>query len=151
MVPDKSKTCVGLEYFCFEGDGLWDSKDEDLIALATKETRQAGPGGPRRRSSTAASSAMPKAYPVYDEEYAGHLDKIREFMDPIPNLHLIGRNGMHKYNNQDHSMLTALMTVENMNGARHDTWAVNTDFEYHETQRVEEETPKSEPRPVAVS
>ena len=61
-------------------------------------------------------------------------------IDPIPNLHLVGRNGMHKYNNQDHSMLTAMMTLENMRGAQHDTWAVNTDFEYHEQQRVTEES-----------
>ena len=77
---------------------------------------------------------MPKAYPIYDAYYRGHLDKVREFIDPIANLHTVGRNGMHKYNNQDHSMLTAMMALQNMSGATHDVWAVNTDFDYHEEQ-----------------
>jgi hypothetical protein len=81
---------------------------------------------------------MPKAYPVYDAEYRGHLDIVRAHIDKIPNLHTVGRNGMHKYNNQDHSMLTAMMTVANMRGtASHDVWAVNTDYEYHEEQKIE--------------
>ena len=80
---------------------------------------------------------MPKAYPIYDEAYRAHLDRVREFIDPISNLHTVGRNGMHKYNNQDHSMLTAMMAIWNMQGAAHDIWSVNTDFEYHEEQRVE--------------
>jgi len=79
---------------------------------------------------------MPKAYPIYDEHYRKHLDAVRAHIDPLPNLHPVGRNGMHKYNNQDHSMLTAMMTVWNMFGAQHDVWAVNTDFEYHEEQRM---------------
>ena len=77
---------------------------------------------------------MPKAYPIYDAHYRGHVEVIRGFIDPIPNLHTIGRNGMHKYNNQDHSMLTAMMALWNMGGASHDVWAVNTDFDYHEEQ-----------------
>ena len=81
---------------------------------------------------------MPKAYPVYDSTYSEHLAKVREYIDAIANLHTVGRNGMHKYNNQDHSMLTAMMAVDNMLGAAHDIWNVNTDFEYHEEQRVEE-------------
>jgi hypothetical protein len=80
---------------------------------------------------------MPKAYPVYDSTYAGHLATLRTFIDRIPNLHTVGRNGMHKYNNQDHSMLTAMMSVANMRGASHDVWSVNTDFEYHEEQKIE--------------
>ncbi len=80
---------------------------------------------------------MPKAYPIYDAEYREHLDNVRDWIDPIPNLHTVGRNGMHKYNNQDHSMLTAMMAIWNMQGASHDIWAVNTDFEYHEEQRLE--------------
>ena len=79
---------------------------------------------------------MPKAYPIYDAAYRDHLDSVRDFIDPIPNLHTVGRNGMHKYNNQDHSMLTAMMAVWNMQGASHDIWAVNTDFEYHEEQKI---------------
>ena len=81
---------------------------------------------------------MPKAYPIYDAHYREHLDVVRGHLDPIPNLHLVGRNGMHKYNNQDHSMLTAMMTLENMRGAQRDIWEVNTGFEYLEEQRTEE-------------
>ncbi len=139
MVPEAGRTCLGMEYFCFEGDGLWESSDADLIRLATAELEQLGlaPAGLVRDGTVI---RMPKAYPIYDGEYRGHLDRVREFIDPIPNLHTVGRNGMHKYNNQDHSMLTAMMAVWNMQGARHDIWAVNTDFEYHEEQRLESPT-----------
>lgn len=136
MVPDPGKTCVGLEYFCFEGDGLWTSSDADLVALASRELRALG----LARDATIVDGVvvrMPKAYPVYDAEYRGHVDTLRRYLDPIENLHTIGRNGMHKYNNQDHSMLTAMMTVANMHGAQHDIWSVNTDFEYHEEQRLD--------------
>ncbi len=138
MVPDpNSTTCLGLEYFCFEGDGLWTSKDEDLIALATKELRSLNLIGDAKVFDGTVVR-MRKAYPTYDGEYRGHLDAVRTFIDPIPNLHCVGRNGMHKYNNQDHSMLTAMMSVWNMQGAHHDVWSVNTDFEYHEEQKIED-------------
>ncbi len=134
MVPDEGRTCLGLEYFCFEGDGLWNTPDEELVALATRELAALGLADPERvREGTVVR--VPKAYPVYDAAYREHLDAVRAHLDPIPNLHLIGRNGMHKYNNQDHSMLTAMMTVWNMQGAEHDVWAVNTDFDYHEEIR----------------
>ena len=135
MVPEAGRTCLGMEYFCFEGDGLWESTDADLIALATRELETLGlaPSGLVRDGTVI---RMPKAYPIYDGAYRGHLDRVREWIDPIPNLHTVGRNGMHKYNNQDHSMLTAMMAVWNMQGAAHDIWAVNTDFEYHEEQRL---------------
>jgi protoporphyrinogen oxidase len=134
MVPDEGRTCLGLEYFCFEGDGLWSAPDEELVALATRELAELGLADPERvRDGTVVR--VPKAYPVYDAAYRAHLDAVRAHLDPISNLHLIGRNGMHKYNNQDHSMLTAMMTVWNMQGAEHDVWAVNTDFDYHEEIR----------------
>ncbi len=137
MVPEKGRTCLGLEYFCFEGDGLWTSRDEDLVALATRELDALGLA-PGARVVDGTVIRTPKAYPIYDAEYRAHLDVIRGHIDPIANLHTIGRNGMHKYNNQDHSMLTAMFTLENMQGlAAHDVWAVNTDFEYHEEQRVQ--------------
>ena len=80
---------------------------------------------------------MQKAYPIYDAAYREHLDRVRAFIDRVPNLHTVGRNGMHKYNNQDHSMYTAMLALDNMLGvAQHDVWEVNTDFEYHEEQRV---------------
>jgi len=136
MVPEQGRTCLGMEYFCFQGDGLWESSDAELIALATREFEQLGlaPAGLVRDGTVI---RMPKAYPIYDAEYREHLDNVRGWIDPIPNLHTVGRNGMHKYNNQDHSMLTAMMAVWNMQGAEHDIWAVNTDFEYHEEQRLE--------------
>ncbi len=140
MVPAPDRTCLGLEYFCFKGDGLWEAADEDLVGLATKELTELGLAGDAAVLDGTVIR-MPKAYPIYDSAYSGHLDTIRGFIDPIENLHTVGRNGMHKYNNQDHSMLTAIMAVENMSGARHDIWVVNTDFEYHEEQKVETREP----------
>ena len=136
MVPIAGQTCLGMEYFCFKGDGLWESKDTDLIANAARELAELGLAS----ASDVVDGAvirMPKAYPIYDSAYRGHLDVVRTYIDPIPNLHTVGRNGMHKYNNQDHSMLTAMMAVWNMQGASHDIWAVNTDFDYHEEQKLE--------------
>jgi protoporphyrinogen oxidase len=135
MVPEPGRTCLGMEYFCFEGDGLWTSSDADLIALATRELADLELAG-GARVVDASVVRMPKAYPVYDSVYSAHLDRVRSWIDPICNLHPVGRNGMHKYNNQDHSMLTSMMAIWNMQGAGHDVWAVNTDFEYHEEIRV---------------
>jgi protoporphyrinogen oxidase len=137
MVPEKGRTCLGMEYFCFEGDGLWTSSDEELVRLATEELGKLGLADPKLVVDGTVVR-MPKAYPIYDAAYREHLDTTREYIDPIPNLHPVGRNGMHKYNNQDHSMLTAMMVIWNMYGAKHDVWAVNTDFEYHEEQRLED-------------
>ncbi len=136
MVPVEGVTCIGMEYFCFEGDGLWASEDSRLIELASSELEKLGlcPGG---KVIDGAVVRMPKAYPIYDAEYRGNVDLISGYVDSIPNLHTVGRNGMHKYNNQDHSMYTAMLTVENMLGAHHDIWSVNTDLEYHEEQRIE--------------
>jgi protoporphyrinogen oxidase len=136
MVPTPGTTCLGLEYFCFKGDGLWDSTDEALIAQASMELEQLGLA---HRADVVDGTVirMPKAYPIYDAAYRGHVDAVRAFIDPIPNLHTVGRNGMHKYNNQDHSMLSAMMAVANMQGASYDIWSVNTDFDYHEEQRLD--------------
>jgi len=136
MVPEPGRTCLGLEYFCFKGDGLWESADADLIVKAGRELEELG----LAKASDVLDGTvirMPKAYPIYDAEYRECVDAIRSFIDPIGNLHTVGRNGMHKYNNQDHSMLTAMMAVWNMQGASHDVWEVNTDYEYHEEQRLE--------------
>ena len=91
---------------------------------------------------------MPKAYPVYDEGYAEALDVVREYLAGFDNLQLVGRNGMHKYNNQDHSMLTAMLAVRNMFGERHDLWAVNADEEYHEEVAADELQPEDVRRQV---
>jgi protoporphyrinogen oxidase len=135
LVPDADKTCLGMEYFCFKGDGLWQQQDEELVALASRELEVLGLArGARVLEGTVVR--MPKAYPIYDATYRNHLDIIRPFLDSIPNLHTIGRNGMHKYNNQDHSMYTAMLTLANLNGATNDLWAVNDDLDYHEEQRI---------------
>jgi protoporphyrinogen oxidase len=135
MVPEPGHTCLGMEYFCFKGDGLWESSNEALIALATEELDELG----LARGHAVVDGTVvrtEKAYPIYDSHYNINVHAIRSCIDRIPNLHTIGRNGMHKYNNQDHSMYSAMLTVANMYGAKHDVWAVNTDFEYHEEQRL---------------
>jgi protoporphyrinogen oxidase len=136
MVPVPGMTCLGMEYFCFKGDGLWQSTDEALIARASLELEALALG---RRSDVVDGTVirMPKAYPIYDSTYKRHLSTVREFIDPIANLHTVGRNGMHQYNNQDHSMLAAMLSVANMQGASYDPWDTNTGFEYHEEQRLE--------------
>lgn len=136
MVPEAGRTCLGLEYFCFEGDGLWTSADADLVALAKNELGQLGVVDPSLVVDGTVVR-MPKAYPVYDSVYAEHLATVRTYIDGLTNFHTVGRNGMHKYNNQDHSMLTAMMSVANMRGASHDVWSVNTDYEYHEEQKLD--------------
>ena len=134
MIPDPAMTCYGLEYFCFEGDGLWASSDEALIALAKKELEQIG----LAKATDVTDGCVvrqKKAYPVYDDEYAQHVDTLRrEFELNYPTLHLVGRNGMHKYNNQDHAMMTAMLCAENILAQRrvYDLWQVNQDAEYHE-------------------
>ncbi|WP_114521291.1 NAD(P)/FAD-dependent oxidoreductase [Altererythrobacter sp. ZODW24] len=134
MVPDEGVACVGLEYFCFEGDGLWSSSDDDLIELAKKEMEILGLCDPSQVIGGAVVR-QEKAYPVYDEDYAANVLAVaQELEDKFPTLHLVGRNGMHRYNNQDHAMMTAMLTVENiLAGSRvYDTWCVNEDAEYHE-------------------
>ena len=134
MIPDGVSTCLGLEYFCFEGDGLWGASDEDLVALAKKEIAQIGL---MREDEVVDASVVrqAKAYPVYDEAYARNVETIRfEIATRFPGLHLVGRNGMHKYNNQDHAMMTGMLTAMNIIEGRaiYDVWAVNEDAEYGE-------------------
>ena len=134
MVPDQSKTCLGLEYFCFEGDELWNMPDESLVELGKTELEKLGLV---KASEVEDGSVvrMPKAYPAYDSKYRDMLDIIRRFLDGIGNIQVVGRNGMHRYNNQDHSMLTAMLAVENIGGADHDLWNVNVEQEYHEERK----------------
>jgi protoporphyrinogen oxidase len=134
MVPDADKACYGLEYFCFEGDGLWESRDEDLIALGKRELITIGLA---QEGDVVDGTVVrqKKAYPVYDDDYAKHVATIRQELEQnYPNLHLVGRNGMHKYNNQDHAMMTAMLCVENIlaDTKLYDLWQVNQDAEYHE-------------------
>ena len=135
MVPEPGMTCLGMEYFCFDGGALWRRPDKDLISMASRELEALGLGR-GAKVIDANVVRMPKAYPIYDASYRSHVDTIRSFIDTIPNLHTIGRNGMHKYNNQDHSMYTAMLAVGNLEGANHDLWQVNNDFDYHEEQLI---------------
>jgi protoporphyrinogen oxidase len=134
MVPDPELACLGLEYFCFEGDSLWTTSDSELIALATREIDRIG----LIRADEVIDGCvvrMEKTYPVYDGAYARHVEVIRDYLGQFTNLQVVGRNGMHKYNNQDHSMMTALLAARNIMGAQFDVWKVNTDAEYLEEDR----------------
>jgi protoporphyrinogen oxidase len=134
MVPNPDLACLGLEYFCFEGDELWTMDDADLAKLAAEEIDRLGLV-PRDTVVDARVVRQPKAYPVYDDDYKHHVAMVRLDLErAFPTLHLVGRNGMHKYNNQDHAMMTAMLTVENIVAGRrvYDVWNVNEDAEYHE-------------------
>jgi protoporphyrinogen oxidase len=134
MVPSSGVTCLGLEYFCFEGDNLWNMKDEDLVALGTRELAQLGLVN-AADVFDGAVVRMPKAYPIYDPDYTHTVETLRSELGKLENLQVVGRNGMHKYNNQDHSMMTALLAARNVDGAHFNLWQVNTDAEYHEEQQ----------------
>ena len=128
-------SCLGLEYFCFEGDQLWDANDSDLIALAKREIAQIGLID-AADVVDASVVRQPKAYPVYDDAYRDNMATIRlDLESSYPTLHLVGRNGMHKYNNQDHAMMTAMLTARNILADEriYDIWDVNEDAEYHES------------------
>jgi protoporphyrinogen oxidase len=134
MIPDPVSTCLGLEYFCFEGDGVWSALDADLIELAKREIGHIGLMDPNDVVD-ACVVRQEKAYPIYDDHYRRHVAEIRADIDAhYPGLHLAGRNGMHKYNNQDHAMMTGLLTALNIVAGedRYDVWEVNEDAEYSE-------------------
>ncbi len=143
-------TCLGLEYFVSEGDDLWESSDEDLVALGRRELAALGLVSDGQVEAGYVVR-VPKAYPVYDEGYAERVDVLRDWLAAtVPNVHPVGRNGMHRYNNQDHSMLTAMLAVDNIvTGAAHDVWTVNVEEDYHETVAAPEAP--SGPRSTAAS
>ncbi len=131
MVPDSSKTSLGVEYFCNAGDTLWHTSNAELVQLAARELAQLGlvqeaeiePGPVIRQSH---------AYPIYDTDYRANVNMVRGFLASLSNLHTIGRNGMHRYNNMDHSMLTGMLAARNILGESHDVWSINTEDSYHE-------------------
>lgn len=136
MVPDQTKTSLGLEYFCNEGDDLWTMTDADLIELGRRELERIGLAN-GEDVIDGCVYRVPHAYPIYDAEYSSYLECIRHFVDGIENFQTIGRNGLHRYNNQDHSMITGMLAVENLlKGEKHDLWSVNTEPEYHEEIRT---------------
>lgn len=135
MVPDPATACYGMEYFCGENDDLWQRSDAELVALAAQELSQLGLGAVEDVTDGTVVR-QPKAYPVYDGEYQARVATVRRELDErFPTFHPVGRNGMHKYNNQDHAMMTAMLTVENIlaGSKKFDTWQVNDDAEYHES------------------
>lgn len=143
LVPDASKTCLGMEYFCNEGEELWKMSDDELVELATRELARLG----LAKTADVKDGVVirqPKAYPVYDEEYRGHLRVLEGFLKGIENLQTIGRNGMHRYNNQDHSMLTGLLAARNILGEKHDLWDVNTERSYYEDFSVDRSKEKKD-------
>ena len=137
MVADHSFSSLGMEYFCSVGDGIWNLDDSELIDLATREFHKLAlaPGAKVRHGVVI---RQPKAYPVYDADYKDQVRTIRDWLDGFENLETIGRNGQHRYNNQDHSMLTGIIAARNLQDPSNqaDLWEVNTDSEYHEEQAV---------------
>lgn len=131
MVLDSSKTCLGMEYFCSEGDDLWNLSNLELIDLATQELEGLGLVKATKVEDGTVLRQR-KAYPVYDGNYAQHLKVIHDYLQIFDNLQTIGRNGMHRYNNQDHSMLTGLLAARNLLGENHNLWEVNTERSYYE-------------------
>ena len=141
MVPDPSKACIGMEYFCFAGDELWETDDDKLVQLGMRELEKLGLATADKLEFGFATR-VPKAYPMYDMDYGERIVEIRNFLDGVDNLQQVGRNGLHRYNNSDHSMLTAMRAVDNLVlGTDHDLWAVNAESVYHEEERQDEQQP----------
>jgi protoporphyrinogen oxidase len=141
MVPDPSKACVGLEFFCFAGDELWEMDDQKLVELGMRELEQLSLAR-RDQFEFGFVTRVPKAYPMYDAEYSDRVHMIRSWLDGLDNFVQVGRNGLHRYNNSDHSMLTAMRAVDNLvKGTDHDIWAVNAESAYHEEEKQDERQP----------
>ncbi|MCR9086954.1 MAG: NAD(P)/FAD-dependent oxidoreductase [Rhodobacteraceae bacterium] len=147
MIPNPETSSIGMEYFCQAGDGLWTMSDEDLRALASQELAQLGLAK-EDDVIDAAIIRQPKAYPVYDGEYQGALEVISAWLKQIEGFQTVGRNGLHRYNNQDHSMLSAMYAARNILGANHDVWDVNVERSYHEDFTTEEENTRSAAKPA---
>jgi protoporphyrinogen oxidase len=140
LVKD-GRTCLGLELFVNEGDEWWTMADEDLIENGKRELEQIGLVD-ASHVEAGYVVRMPKAYPFYDAQYKENVATLAAWLEAhAPNVYPVGRNGMHRYNNQDHSMLTAMLSVENIFGAHHDIWSVNVEAEYHEEKAEPASTP----------
>lgn len=150
MVPNPSRTSLGLEYFLWDKDEEWSWPQERLIELGVRECAQIGLIDPREvKDGTVVR--MEKAYPVYDQTYQDSVATIRQYLETFSNLQTIGRNGLHRYNNQDHSMLTGVYAAGNILGEQHDVWSVNTEKEYHEEERVTQPNAGDRLVPIRVS
>ena len=135
MLPNQDNASIGMEFFCHEGDGLWDSSDEDLIKQASEELEFLGLAS-KDSVIDGCVIRQKKAYPVYDAVYKDALDTIKDWILTLENFQTVGRNGMHRYNNQDHSMLTAMLASKIIMGEEHDIWNVNVERSYHEEMQV---------------
>ena len=146
MVPQPNATCLEMEYFCTKNDGLWQMTNAEMIGLARRELEQLG----LAKTDEVIDGCVvrvEKAYPVYDADYRHNVDIIRQALSRFENLQVVGRNGMHKYNNQDHSMLTGILAARNLDGEKNDVWRVNGDAEYLE--EMTEDKGRQVPLPIA--
>ena len=136
MVPDANCTSLGLEYFCNKGDAIWCASDADLVRRAGQELQTLG----LAQADDVIDGCVfrvEKSYPVYDSDYREHLAVLRAYVEQFGNLQMVGRNGLHRYNNQDHAMLTGMLAVRNLlHGEQHDVWSVNSDQNYLEEDRT---------------
>lgn len=157
MVPEAGKTCLGMEYFCSEGDDLWEMPDGQLVELASQEVAQLELGVNLKDVEDGCVIRQHKAYPVYDGKYRQHLQVLQDYLSTFENLQTVGRNGMHRYNNQDHSMLTALLAAKNVLGETHDLWNVNVERSYHENftseewSKLKQQATRTAPQPQPMS
>ena len=143
MVPP-GKTCLGVEYFCFAGDPIWEMPDELAVELATAELARIGLIDPATVTN-GVKVRVPNAYPMYDSSYREAVATIRGYLESFENLKTFGRNGLHRYNNQDHSMWTAILATLNLTaGTVYDVWSVNTEAEYLEEGEAVEAALESE-------
>jgi protoporphyrinogen oxidase len=151
MVPNETDASIGMEYFCFEGDELWTMKDDDLVAMASQEIEKLHLAK-AKDVKFGFVARVHKAYPIYDELYAERVATIRTWLETVDNLTQVGRNGLHRYNNSDHSMLTAMRAVDNiLLGTNHDIWAVNAESVYHEEHQENEDPYRKPPETPAMS
>lgn len=153
MLPDKNTASIGMEFFCNVGDDLWEMENEDLHELAAKELETLGLAKANQVIG-ATVIRQPKAYPVYDDQYQAALEVIHDWMKTLENFQTVGRNGLHRYNNQDHSMLSAMYAARNVLGADHDVWNVNVERSYHEEMQVKQDEEKKmgdQPVPRAIA
>ena len=151
MVPEgETASSIGMEYFCFEGDDLWTMADDDLVAMAGQEIEKLHLA-PADKVRFGFVERVHKAYPIYDELYAERVRTIRDWLETVSNLTQVGRNGLHRYNNSDHSMLTSMRAVDNiLLGTHHDIWAVNAESVYHEEHQDNEEPYRNPPNTPAM-
>jgi protoporphyrinogen oxidase len=149
MVPDQSRTSLGMEYFCNENDPTWKMADNELVEMASREMEDMGLG-PAALVIDSYVVRQSHAYPVYDATYKQNLQIIRNYLDSFSNLQTIGRSGMHRYNNMDHSMQTGILAAKNCCGEKHDLWAVNEEKSYLEEERITKEAPPLVPEKVLI-